>query len=379
MYLNVGKTAAYVMKLIAMSLPLFFYISSSYAADRPDWINRKKPDDETYKYYVGTASSKEGNRMFSMTYESAIEQAVKENFGAATDIESQSYSDMENSSATKRIDQKTMGVIITDFTQVDYFKEGSTLSVLYSYRKSAIEKERVRLKMGNIKGSRTEFSVSAGYSKQKGSVEIETYPEDVQVFIDEVPWGFTPINLRNKLEPGKHTVRLEHIYYDAVYEQLIIVPNDTVKITKKMHRANGSITIESRRIKNADVIIDGSYMGKTPYSGPIEAGIDHTVRLKHSECHDISETVLVSKYESKNIELNPSYKGSTLHIISTPLGAAVYLNGTYSVATPCDIHNVAAHQDIELTLKKEGFIDSNTQLQGLSGGENRRLECIALK
>ena len=63
--------------LAALALPL-----PAAAAGKPDWVERVRPDDGTYKYYVGRSSEPDDRKAFNEAYEDAAEAAMKENYGA---------------------------------------------------------------------------------------------------------------------------------------------------------------------------------------------------------------------------------------------------------------------------------------------------------
>src|SRR5690606_5934964 len=70
----------------------------------PEWVARGKAGDATYKYYVGRSSQAANEQQgFNEATREAYEQAIRENFGFQTRIESDAYESSKKSLTTKRI------------------------------------------------------------------------------------------------------------------------------------------------------------------------------------------------------------------------------------------------------------------------------------
>jgi len=374
MHIPTGKSCRGIALQAAV---LFFLVSVSFARTPPEWKSLIK-DDGTYRYYVGRSTDLDEAKAFNEAYSNAIEQAVRENFGIRTGISSQSYEDSSSSEYTRRMNSESPDVIVRDFEQIDSYKKDKTLHVLFRYSKAAIETEKARMKTDK-KRKNTGFTTASGSVRQKGGIEVITEPEDVQVFIDDYPWGFTNTRIDNKFDPGRHTLRLEHPYYHTVYEQLIVIPNETVKISKAMTRAEGTLLVTSYPVDGAEVFIGDRPAGQTPLTFRIPAGEPAEIRIEHIEAEPATTSVQVSKAETRTVDMKLVLKPSTLSISSIPEGAEVRINNERAGKTPIHRHPVPARKYLQVNITKEGYKPYREQNIMLNGGENKTLSPVELE
>ncbi|HQB35870.1 MAG TPA: PEGA domain-containing protein [Syntrophorhabdus sp.] len=362
--------------ILFIILPLLC-IPLGLSAKGPDWLTGKAGNG-LYRYYVGVSTSQDEASAMQEAYGNAVEQAMRENFGSAVEIGVQTFENTRESTYTRRVTEKSQRALIRGFEQVDTHRKGGTLYVLFRYSTDEIAKERARLEQ-NIPLDDRLYSEATGSFPQRGGIDLTTEPEDVQVFIDDVPWGKTNLKLLNKLEPGLHTVRLEHPYFLTVFEEVIIVPNDVVKVAKTMVRAEGTLSITTRPVIGAEVFINDKNVGKTPIDCNVPAGIVSEIRIEHPETEPVTTRATVSKKEIRSIDQNLVLKPSALTIASIPESAMVRVNGIGMGMTPVINMPVPARQRLTIQLTREDCMEHTFTLSGLAGGENKTIPPISLQ
>ena len=358
------------------SLVLLFFSGALFAKD-PEWLSGK-PETPMYKFYVGVSTEGDEASAGREACQNAIEQAMRENFGSAVEIGVQTFESAKEATYIRRVAEKSPGAFIRGFEQVDACRKGNTLYLLFRYSIEEIEKEKARLEE-NIPIEEHRYTESSGFSLQKGGIDVTTVPEDIQVFIDDVPWGRSNLRLLKRLEPGLHTLRLEHPHFLTVFEEVIVVPNDTVKVTKTMVRAEGTLSITTSPVSGAEVFIDGRSIGKTPVECSIPAGLTAEVRIEHQEAEPVTTQAMVNKQEIRSIQQNLVLKPSLLTITSLPEGATVSINGNKAGITPVVKTPVPARQKLTIQLSKDDYKGHVFSLDGLAGGEDKTLSPITLK
>lgn len=350
--------------LAALALPF-----PAVAAAKPEWVEKVKPEDVVYKYYVGRASDDDDAKSHREAYDDATEQALKENFGNLVEVSVQTYDNGSKVIPTRRVDSKMPKALIKDFEIDEQFREGNTLYVLYRYKKAAIDHEKARLAAGVPLEEEKNFTSSKGSLTQKGGLEIITTPDEINVTIDNEPWGKTPLRIERKLAPGIHTLRLDHPDYLTVYEQAIVNPNQITKIQKTLSRAKGTIRIDTTPVRDAQIYVDDNLIGSSPIDYQILAGIPVIVKATHAEAEEASTKASVTKDDIKPVILSLTLKPSTLSVYSEPSDAVVYLDGRDIGITPLVKKSAPAHRALDVIIVKEGY-QRNVKSLVLKGGED---------
>ena len=350
----------FVKTVVLCGLLIFICPLPASAQDEPDWAAGTKKEDSLYKYYVGRAEVGKSERdAFNQGYEDARDQAIRENFGVKTVGTHQSYEDQQGVRYTSRVNDVYPGdILVKDFEMIDSFIKRNTLYCLYRYKKEAISQEKQRLEKSTPSETTPAYTSSKGSGIRKGGLDIQTTPEeDVQVIIDNEPYGKTPVHLEHKLDPGQHTLRLEHPFYYTITEQLIIPENEVVVIHKTMNRATGTLKINTRPVADAKIFIDGNLIGNSPLEYNVYVGISSRIVAEHPETESMTTQVELTKNEYKVLTLDLVLKPSTLSIYTNPPGSAVYIDNEKVGDSPVIKRNVPAHRALSVRIKKEGYVD----------------------
>src|SRR5450759_3785528 len=95
------------LKIVVLIVGLFSF-QFAIAEDLPDWVKKKPASTIEFKYYVGRSPpSVNDNEAFKIASGDAYSQAIKENFGVTTAIESESSESLSDSSFVKRTSERS--------------------------------------------------------------------------------------------------------------------------------------------------------------------------------------------------------------------------------------------------------------------------------
>jgi tetratricopeptide (TPR) repeat protein len=180
------------------------------------------------------------------------------------------------------------------------------------------------------------------------------------VRVDDNDIGKTPVTAN--LLPGRHIVSVLAPDGRGAEQQL------DVKSGKKRvafavdlpHDAGGPATLSvASDPPNANVLVDGAVMGRTPYQGELEPG-EHTVAVE-ADGRMREERKVVARQgrdASVSFALAPLPKTPALAVESEPVGALVYLDNKESGRTPFLAPLSKGHH--ELVLKLDGHREVGT-------------------
>lgn len=349
------------------------------AAARPAWVDSAPPADQRYKYYVGRSSnSPTESAGFAEATREAYEQAIRENFGFRTRIDSQSYTTTQESAATKRIRELSENVEIHDFEQAGSFIEkvsADRLNVwaLFRYSRAAIEKEKARLASRKPTTDQEAFSDVGTASPSATKIEITSEPPGASVTIDGTPAGLlrTPVRLLGTVEPGRHRIQIDHPQYQSVDEDFIALPGNTVRIHRTLVKAQGKLGVITTP-PTASIFINGKPVGVSPTDPvPVPAGVAVLVEVTHAGAERLVQEVTVGRDETEFLRLQLPLKPSFLSVTSQPVGADVYVDGEKIGTTPLASKKLAAGAHA-LVVKKPGYEPAELEFS-TSGGEKKAL------
>ena len=189
-----------------------------------------------------------------------------------------------------------------------------------------------------------------------GSLQIMSDPPGATVRLDGIVVGDTPLTIA-KVTPGTRRLRISMSGFASVTRKVEIASGQEAAIQVAL---GGLLNISSIP-GEAQVFIDGKYVGLTPLkTGRIPAG-SHQLRLTREKYKDRISAAIVEKAREKevNIRLLPA-KGS-IAVSSDPPGAAVYLDDESKGKTPLFIYGVMVGQH-SLRLMKPGYEDQEKQI-----------------
>lgn len=138
------------------------------------------------------------------------------------------------------------------------------------------------LEMLGAEGSRARRTEVQGYISELtaslGMLHVSLQPPNATVFIDgeRMPDGTT----ERQIDPGSHRVRAELAGYVAHEEEVEMERGGTATVSFMLEaRATQGTLVVDRAIEGAEVTIDGTVVGSTPYEGHLDPGT-HTLAVR---------------------------------------------------------------------------------------------------
>lgn len=206
--------------------------------------------------------------------------------------------------------------------------------------------------------------------KKPGHLELKAIPEGVDVLIDQIARGKTPLLIKN-LTPGSHTLQLSAARYFPVQKEVVIEGMDkTQQLEISLRPAWGELVLSSSPA-GATVRIGGEERGVTPLSTQLlQQG--ETVELSLAGYKTWQRQLSIAAGETlefETVELQPN--DGLVVVKSNPPGASVTVNGVYRGVTPVELA-VAPDEQNQLTLFLDGYQTAKRSLQ-MTAGETREL------
>jgi C1A family cysteine protease len=192
-----------------------------------------------------------------------------------------------------------------------------------------------------------------------GSIKVNSAPSGASIFLDgnTTANGVTNTTL-NGILTGTHTVKLTRSGYIDWNGQVTVTKGSTSTITAYLTPVpTGSIKVNSAP-SGASIFLDGSTTVKgttnTTLNG-ISAGT-HTVKLTRSGYADWTGTVNVTQGKTSTITavLNRVITNGQIHVISTPSGGSLSIDGISKGITPVTVTNVNPGTR-QVTVRKSGY------------------------
>lgn len=166
-----------------------------------------------------------------------------------------------------------------------------------------------------------------------GSVEITSVPTNAEVYIDGVNVGQTPY-ISSKILVGEHKIQISREGYKTEVEIKEFDEHKTIRINKKLTDfCNATINTNTP----ANVFIDGTLVGTTPYEVNVVAGI-YDLGLKAKGYSNFSKRIkLDGSTKDINLKLHKNYINKFegyLHMGYNPIGF-----NSWSVGVGCYLWN----------------------------------------
>lgn len=185
-----------------------------------------------------------------------------------------------------------------------------------------------------------------------GYLNVTSMPESgAIVYIDGKKVGQTPYKSAALLS-GDHKVRVIKEMYTPIERTFTVTDGNTVQAVINMVASfvNVSITTDSQ----SDIYVDNEHKGKGSWNGKLSDGIHVFEAKKASHKTSIKNMQLVLGKDEVIVIPNPEPVYGTLDINSSPMEAAIFIDGKLCGATPKILTNVLIGTH-ELKLEKEGY------------------------
>jgi len=192
-----------------------------------------------------------------------------------------------------------------------------------------------------------------------GSLNINSYPQGADLYLNGVYKGKTPIVINN-VSPGRYQVQLRLSGYKDYVSFVDVYAGQVSTYNFTLVPLPATLNIFSNP-SSADVYINGVYKGKTPLSLTDLSSGTYNVKISLSGYEEYNETVYLAPGDLKqiNVTLKPMNLGE-VYIDSNPKGAKVFIDGVYKGITPLNLTLIEGRY--KLTLSLDGYVDLNTDI-----------------
>jgi formylglycine-generating enzyme required for sulfatase activity len=210
-----------------------------------------------------------------------------------------------------------------------------------------------------------------------GLIALTTLPEaSAEVRVDGQPFGTTPLT-DAEIITGRH--QLEFVaerYLTEVQELYVIGAGERQDVVIELTPNWAPITVTSEP-PGAEVRVDGNVTGETPLVMELSAG-ERIVELRLGGYNAWSDVVSVLADQPQSLALVALTEADgRIELISSPVGAAVSVDGEYRGQTPLTVR-LPPRRAHNLTLTKPGYdmIEQEVSVAADSGG-TLTLEMVA--
>ena len=202
--------------------------------------------------------------------------------------------------------------------------------------------------------------------KETASVMITSTPDSAAVKFQNKNLGNTPVVIRD-LPYGTYTAELSRHGFNP---QTVTwqVDSPLPQLVRASLDSNLGTLIISSVPANAEVIMDGKSIGRTPFRDNVEEG-KHEIELRRNGYVSLKKSVHVRSKETARLEqLVLEVKSGSIRINSRPSGAVIYINNKNYGDTPFNISNLKPGT-YSVRLEKTGY-DPAVRKVNLPAGEN---------
>ncbi len=192
-----------------------------------------------------------------------------------------------------------------------------------------------------------------------GWIELSSQPaEGVQVLIDGKSWGETPC--RVELPEGAYKLQLLKPGYLAYNRDLSIRAGETIRLQADLKINSSQVTLVAAN-EQAEIWVSGQRMGVGRWSGPLDAGT-YSVSSRCEGYEEMVDIITVAANDTRNFTLSEQVPiFGVLKVVSQPMGADIYLDGTKIGQTPYQNSRVLTGRHT-LWLVKEEYRTENREI-----------------
>lgn len=186
-----------------------------------------------------------------------------------------------------------------------------------------------------------------------GYINVSTTPESgAKVYINGDYLGLSPVKT-DKLKSGTHTVRVMKDMYKMKEESFTVTDGQTTNASLNMTANYVNVTVNTDA--NSDIYVDEEYKGKGKWSGRLSDGFhSFEARKENHRASKKSLELVLGKTETITLDAPEPISG-TLDVNSSPMGAAIYVDGKHYGETPNFISDILIGTHT-LKLEKQGCV-----------------------
>lgn len=191
-------------------------------------------------------------------------------------------------------------------------------------------------------------------------VKIESEPSGATLILNGKQVGKTPYTLKDPAY-GKYLVQLSKGNYESADRILVINDQSSPETVIKLEQVKGLVLIETTPV-GAEVTVNGVFKGKTPLLSTELPSGSHKIGFM-LQGYDPRELQLeILDRAPKLVQMNMKSNYATVKIESTPVGAAVIIDGLHKGQTPCSVDDVLIGNHTVKVIK-EGFTEYQEEIK----------------
>ena len=197
------------------------------------------------------------------------------------------------------------------------------------------------------------FITASYFANAKGSMFIDSFPQNSEVYVDGVVKGNTPLTVNN-LDFGEYEVQVKHDGF-RTFTKTVDLSRNKRKITVIANLEHITFVLQVNSYPTeSEVYVDGIKKGLTPITIDDLSLGEHFVEVKRANFSTWSQKINVNQYKVIQLIANLDATAASIDAESTPQGATVLLNGKNVGVTPIVVKNLDAG-DYTLELQLEGY------------------------
>jgi len=225
-----------------------------------------------------------------------------------------------------------------------------------------------------IKDSKVELAIKL--KPAYGFMEINTLPEQgARVIIDgNSQTQLSPFK-SGRMASGEYTVQIYKDMYKHTSQKVLIKDNETTLLNVTLPPNFAEVTINAPT--GAAIKVNDNRVGVGTWTGRLNPSL-YTISSSLDSHKDAIQNIEVQAGEIKIYNLNPTPIYGTFDVISTPVGASVFINGKSYGTTPVTVKNHLIGE-CNLKLTKQGYEDINKRIdvtQGSSSSINENMKAL---
>ena len=194
-----------------------------------------------------------------------------------------------------------------------------------------------------------------------GNIRIESYPSGVEISVDGVVKGKTPLQLSEMLSLTNYRISASMPPYADQTKVVRLADGEEKNVTFDLRESVGYLTLNSTlsnvTVRNSET---NESLGSLPISNlPIKPG-SFTFRFEKENYVSESKLFVIGAGEQVNDRVELQRKTGKLRIESQPLGAQILVDGERVGDTPSVVDLPTGMREIELV--KGGYVDEDTSI-----------------
>ncbi|MBN8542370.1 MAG: PEGA domain-containing protein [Deltaproteobacteria bacterium] len=344
------------MGIYFLVLVSVFVFSVGQADDLPDWLSKPPPPDGIFLYFTGSSDdcrTLEDAR--ESAYQAAVADAVRDQFGIVTQIESDHYATDTRSQAIKRLRESSDKINIRGFERVDTYVEkgefGFRVSALYRYPKTEMNREKARLQTAAPTNTAVANKIEgAAFQTQ---LNLSSEPSGATVWINDLPLGQTPLEIKGLLRPGPIKIRFDQPQFEVETREAIIVSAEPRAVHALLRPSHSQLLLEEVPEKSR-ILINRREQPSVQRKFELIAGQSYRLEIQNEDFLPmIIEDLKLDRNEIKTISARLIPKPARLSIATAPAAAVLRVNGNIVGSTPYSA--TLEPGDYKFDLEADGF------------------------